>query len=173
MWKFYSDESLNLCELIPIFISFFTPGWRVKTIYYAFAITVLLILMNVTKLLYADPRPYWVNPDIIVGSCSRNYGNPSGHSSTVMGMSLVMWLDLCQSYSNRNKCLFLIPAILIPLTTGYSRLILGVHSLDQILYGLLLGVWVAFSMHYYVSSFIHRYAHSILGYKHDATTDSI
>jgi len=33
---------------------------------------------------------------------------------------------------------------------AYSRLFLGVHSLNQCLFGLLLGVWVAFTMEFCV-----------------------
>ena len=39
-------------------------------------------------------------------------------------------------------------AVTLGLTVGYSRLFLGVHSPDQILYGWLLGVWLAFWIHF-------------------------
>ena len=32
----------------------------------------------------------------------------------------------------------------------YSRLFLGVHALDQVLYGSLLGLWIALSIHYLI-----------------------
>ena len=35
-------------------------------------------------------------------------------------------------------------------TIGYSRLILGAHGLNQILFGACIGIWVALTMHYVV-----------------------
>jgi len=31
---------------------------------------------------------------------------------------------------------------------GFSRVLLGVHSLNQIIYGWTLGIWIAFVCHY-------------------------
>ena len=44
-------------------------------------------------------------------------------------------------------CLFIV-AFTFGCTIGYSRLFLGVHSLNQILFGLLLGIWLAFTVHF-------------------------
>lgn len=67
-----------------------------------------------------------------------------------MGMLMTMWLDYAntQHVSQLRKGLLLVPTIVFPLSIGYSRFILGVHSLDQIIFGLLLGLWVAATMQY-------------------------
>lgn len=117
-----------------------------------------MIVMNVTKLSYANPRPYWVSSDIIAYKCSNQFGNPSGHSMTTMAMALTLWLDYKEtsngSYGATRKAILLALAILFPISIGFSRLILGVHSLDQICYGLLLGVWIAMSMQYCVRPYL-------------------
>ena len=43
--------------------------------------------------------------------------------------------------------------LLVPLlggSVGFSRMILGVHSLDQVVYGWLIGVWFALTFHFCV-----------------------
>jgi len=64
-----------------------------------------------------------------------------------MGMALTVWLDFAQSNAKLwSKIVSLAIAITYGVTIAYSRLFLGVHSLDQVLYGLLLGSWCAFTM---------------------------
>ena len=46
------------------------------------------------------------------------------------------------------RILLLLIAVTFGCTIGYSRLILGMHSLNQIIFGLLLGIWVALTCHY-------------------------
>lgn len=103
--------------------------------------------MNIMKLSYADPRPYWVGQDVMAFKCSSSFGNPSGHSETSMAMAMTLWLDYAQTNANKfQKGALLVLAVFFSFSIGYSRFILGVHSLDQIIYGLLLGVWIAFTM---------------------------
>lgn len=47
-------------------------------------------------------------------------------------------------------------AITFAVTIAYSRLWLGVHSLDQVLFGMLLGVWCAFTMQYCARSYVEK-----------------
>ncbi len=111
------------------------------------AFMLILILTNITKLSYHDPRPYWVSSKVQAFSCSTQYGNPSGHSSTTMGMGLTMALDYAHTEGKIYfKLIGFAAAITFGFTIAYSRLFLGVHSLDQVLFGLLLGTWCAFTM---------------------------
>ena len=104
------------------------------------------------KLSYADPRPYWVGQNVLALQCSSSFGNPSGHSETSMAMAMTVWLDYANvlGVTNSRKIITFCLVILFSFSIGYSRLILGVHSLDQIIYGLSLGVWIAFTMQYCV-----------------------
>ena len=73
-----------------------------------------------------------------------------------MGVSLIVWLDYNRSAANINgilsslpmRTLLLVAAVTFGLTIGYSRLFLGVHSMNQILFGFLLGIWMAFTLHF-------------------------
>ncbi len=53
-------------------------------------------------------------------------------------------------------------AIGFPLLVGFSRLYNGVHTMDQILYGLLLGLWLAISLHLLVRDFLLSHIKSLL-----------
>ena len=128
------------------------PKERLRCVYYVDVFTLLLIVMNVTKLAYHNPRPFWVSPEIKAFACSGQFGNPSGHSETSIGMALTLWLDLVYSTEGSilNKSLWLMVSLAFAFSIGYSRLFLGVHSIDQIVFGLLLGTWIACFMFFLV-----------------------
>lgn len=79
-----------------------------------------------------------------------------------MGVALAVWLDYNQAVINKEisedsvmsklwmRIFMCVVASTFGLTIGYSRLVLGMHSMNQILFGELLGVWIAFSWHYIV-----------------------
>jgi hypothetical protein len=46
------------------------------------------------------------------------------------------------------RVLLFVLTFIFGLSIGYSRLFLGMHTLNQIIFGLLLGVWIALSWHY-------------------------
>jgi hypothetical protein len=50
----------------------------------------------------------------------------------------------------------------MPLLVGFSRLYNGDHSMDQILYGWLLGLWLAFANHYLFREFIMQHIGNLL-----------
>lgn len=52
-------------------------------------------------------------------------------------------------------------AILVA-TMAYSRMYVGVHSLNQVFYGLLLGAWLAITLEYIFKDFILRQTESLL-----------
>ena len=112
--------------------------------------------MNVTKLYYHQARPFWASSDVKAFGCSTQYGNPSGHSLTSMGAALFLWLDYNQNAQNKEgqfynmytRVFLFIVAITFGLSIGYSRLFLGVHSLNQLLFGWLLGIWIACTVHF-------------------------
>ena len=107
-----------------------------------------LYLDNVLKLIYHDPRPYWVKPGLQDGKhCDLGFGNPSGHSYVSTGTYLAIWCVITD-YSFFTKK---IPGIilrfflcgvflLLIITIMLSRIFLGVHSLNQIIYGSNLGL---------------------------------
>lgn len=109
---------------------------RLRTFYYVMVLTVMLFVMNMTKLWYHEPRPFWEDARISAFDCSTQFGNPSGHSLFSMGVAINIWLDLFVSGTNKSlaalpvwaKTIALFIAISFSFTIGYSRIFLGAHS---------------------------------------------
>ena len=106
---------------------------RVRACYYATAITVLATFINLMKLAYAGPRPFWSSDDVQAYHCSTEYGNPSGHAMIAFGLPLLIALDIVadfeESLSRRDKSLMFAASGALGASVGYSRLFLGVHGL--------------------------------------------
>lgn len=117
--------------------------------------------MGVTKIIYHDPRPFMVQDDIDSYTCSRGYGNPSGHSVSIAVATFTIVL-IYNGYKAqfKHRCLYLglllTAAIILTALIGFSRLYLAAHSADQILYGWQWGLWFAF-FYYYVFYEFYKY----------------
>ena len=125
---------------------------RERSVYYCLTATTISIITNLGKILYADPRPFWSSDDILAMKCSSQYGNPSGHSTVPWGMSMLVALDFTENFVTDPilSALIRISALFFGFSVSYSRVFLGVHSLNQIFFGAQLGLWTAFTMHYVI-----------------------
>ena len=47
-----------------------------------------------------------------------------------------------------TRTMFFVVAVLFAATVGFSRIVLGVHSINQVIFGLQLGVWLACTSHF-------------------------
>lgn len=63
---------------------------------------------------------------------------------------MTLWLDFAtnRNYSKLSKILLLVVTIVFGGTIAYSRIILGAHSINQVLYGSLLGMWCAITIQF-------------------------
>ena len=117
----------------------------IKTILISIGLILIVYLHDLLKLIYSDPRPFWLNTVLFQGKCETSYGNPSGHSLMSFYFYLSFSYYLCQikkiSSKNTYKISIYCLALLIASLTAFSRLALGVHSVDQVLYGSLLGIF--------------------------------
>ena len=138
IWRLYSD-SIALIIAAPILISMLKFRERARAFYYTLMLTSMLFVMNVGKLTYHQARPFWVSADIKAGSCSTQFGNPSGHSLFSMGAAVFTWLDynaLARVHADDGtlwtkwytRAALLLVAVTYGLTIGYSRVVLGAHS---------------------------------------------
>lgn len=101
---------------------------------------------SMMKIWYGSSRPFWEDTDLYKDICDGGFGNPSGHSITSAYLYLTLFMYIKDSNFLKGKriskaiifLLFLIYIILIIL----SRLILGVHAINQVIYGSTLGVIV-------------------------------
>ena len=97
--------------------------------------------VNFLKLSFQSPRPFWNNISIF-GKCNNGFGNPSAHSFTTISI----YSSICHVIISNNKNNFILKVILIFLTvfisiiTCFSRIILGVHSIDQVIFGSISGL---------------------------------
>jgi hypothetical protein len=60
------------------------------------------------------------------------------------------------------RVFMLLVALVFAFSIGYSRLVLGVHSLNQILFGLLLGTWLALSFHFVGYEWVMNHANELI-----------
>ena len=113
--------------------------------------------MSFFKLAYAEPRPYMIEPGIVPLYCSKSFGNPSGHSSVSILIGILLILDIFHGkekevkyYSNKAYVPAVFLAIFWAITIPYTRFVIGVHSLNQIVYGVSLGLWSGLTLHFLV-----------------------
>lgn len=107
---------------------------------------------NLLKIVYGHPRPFWVELKL-TPSCYGGFGNPSGHAFCSMAVYLGFSYALTDlKFFHKRKCLknfiyifFLILILLICI----SRVILNAHSINQVLFGALLGLGL-FYLHGFV-----------------------
>lgn len=105
---------------------------------------------NLLKIIYGSPRPFWKIPEMF-RECDGGYGNPSGHSFSSFSVYLSFWnistdFDFFKKsiigYTCKIVLLFLY--IFLCIMIVISRLALSVHSLNQIIFGSLLGIALYF-----------------------------
>ena len=114
---------------------------------------------NILKILYGSPRPFWIYPSI-KKTCDGGYGNPSGHSFSSFSVYLSLWNIITDlSYFNMRsylKIFLLFVFILFSFLICLSRIFLSIHSFNQILFGIILGIGVYF---YYFHIFeLHKFS---------------
>lgn len=130
-------------------------------------ITFIWTSYNTAKLAYHNPRPFWINPEINThGNCDAGYGYPSGHSATAVGTSFALWLDFYASNPCKSavkKILTLLLAIFVSASVMFSRVVLGMHSIDDVCMGALLGLWIAFTFEYCFKFYIKTEVKTVLG----------
>ena len=119
---------------------------------------------NTMKMIYQSDRPYW-RSNILTFSCSRGYGNPSGHSFTSINMYLCLWHIFTKYFKIKGVLKILIFAfcVLFSFLIIISRVILAAHSINQILYGTCLGIGTYFILIHIIG--YHQYS-SIEFYQH-------
>lgn len=89
------------------------------------------IISSTFKLLFHQPRPYWLVKDLKLAE-ETSYGIPSSHASD----SLAVWGYM--AYRLRKTWLTALIVIFL-FFIGLSRLYLGVHFLHDVLFGWLIG----------------------------------
>jgi membrane-associated phospholipid phosphatase len=109
--------------------------WCVDT---ALGLRVGLILLfstwlnDVLKILFNDPRPYWISTDMNAYANEASFGVPSGHSQT----AVAVW-GMIAYYVNRRWVW--VSCVVVMILIGLSRMYIGVHFPTDVLIGWLVG----------------------------------
>lgn len=153
--KFFSYFTIlgkfeGIIPLMMLILNYFSisKSYTIMLIYF-----ICQYISNILKLFYQDPRPYYINTNIVAYSTDADYGNPSGHgfAPTVFYLSLLY-------FSKESKLMKKIPTlyyscsvivVISILMLIYSRFLLGVHALNQLIFGASLGLGV-----YYLIFFV-------------------
>nr|MDD6336131.1 phosphatase PAP2 family protein [bacterium] len=114
-------------------------GWRM-----ALSLLTGVVAFTVLKEAFAIPRPWIRDPSITVirQHTATGYSFPSGHTQNV---ALVGTL-LCLQWGKRRRWLWGVMPI-VAVLVGISRMYLGVHTLEDVVCGLVLGIAVGCILH--------------------------
>ncbi len=161
--KTESNEVIILCKILAkignvpgygfiIFISYnFFNIYR--TGFLLFNLLLCSCLVGILKMFYANPRPYFESLEILSVSEEGGWGNPSGHSLTAVSFILSFWKISFQMKNLKEKenfkkfCLY--ASLLLIFSILISRLLIGAHSLNQIIFGGLIGL-ALFYFYFYI-----------------------
>jgi len=107
---------------------------------------------NILKIVYGEARPYWISEDL-KPALNMGFGNPSGHSMSSIAVYLSIWHIIIENKFFKNnfflKVTLLFFFLIIAVMVILSRLVLAAHSINQVLYGALLGIAV-YLVHFYL-----------------------
>jgi membrane-associated phospholipid phosphatase len=108
--------------------------------------------------LYRQPRPYWLSSEVkmLEWTCYTEYGNPSGHSALVIVLLDFLVRFGCR-WSKKFENLQILWYILVfigQIVVMFSRLYLGMHSLNQILVGFMIGAYSLVPYYIYIEKIL-------------------
>ena len=90
-------------------------------------------LNGILKLIFHSPRPFWYSPEIKALSTETSFGMPSGHSmntASIWGLAAVLF----------RKRWFVILSGVVIFLVGFSRLVLGMHFISDVILGWTFGL---------------------------------
>jgi membrane-associated phospholipid phosphatase len=145
--------------LIPIYILLLIFTSLPKSMSLLVNILICYYFQNVMKAIYSNKRPYWEeNYNFENFTCNSGYGNPSGHALTstsiYLGLStLLAEIEYVRVRPIMKLVISIISFIMITFIL-FTRFYLLVHSINQIVYGSLLGIGIYYIVYHYLE--IHR-----------------
>ncbi|CAD8212938.1 unnamed protein product [Paramecium pentaurelia] len=177
---------------LPILIGglqFMLSNKKVESILYIFLCIFGFTSNGLLKNAYHQPRPYWVEDEIIGIGCNMEFGKPSGHAQT----SVIIYFsylfifypstfrlnkfkvtdnedrnnDEESQFSNGLVAFLNVFAFLCIIMTGLSRVFLGVHSIGQVTLGWIYGVYIVLNYQIYCHEFLLHYIKNQLQIKND------
>ena len=126
---------------IVLFVFFFFS--IIKSTVFIFGLELCVQLNYLMKGWYGDLRPYLEDNTLFQGKCEAGYGNPSSHSVVNTFLYLILFVYLRDTNILKNR--YIIQAVILLFLILWifliclSRIVVGVHSIDQVIYGASLG----------------------------------
>lgn len=140
----------------------------IKSSIFILGLMACLQINYIIKTWYGNLRPFMEDKTLFQGECEGGYGNPSSHSmiNTFLYLTLFVYLKNTKLFKKGRKIvepivLFLFIIWIIVICS--SRFILGVHSINQVIYGMSLGlsifllIIVVFKLHQMPVSFYKKF----------------
>lgn len=89
-------------------------------------------------------------------TCYTQYGMPSGHAmlGIVLLQFVVRFFSRVYKFVSNNIALFYVLIIALECLVMFSRVILGMHSLNQVLFGLMIGLYSMVVYYLFIEKFI-------------------
>ncbi len=81
-------------------------------------------------------------------TCSTSFSHPSGHALNSEAVYLYLYLEIPKNINKKARISIFTSVIALIFTLGYSRFYTGVHTLDNIIFGWMIGIWAALTYHY-------------------------
>lgn len=118
-------------------------------------------MVSLLKQVYQQPRPFWVSKDVqmLEWTCYTEYGSPSGHSALAIVLLDFLVRFACR-WSNkllRVRWLLYIFILCFQILVMFSRLYLGMHSLNQIMLGFMIGSFSLILYYLYVEKQLYSF----------------
>jgi len=133
----FTGEAIFLVLLVSVFFFVYDKKFAKNL---AFSLLISVYINSLLKSLFKDPRPQTnIDPKEEYGLIETDYGFPSGHSQN----AVATWGYIAFEFKDKSSS-YMIPIILsfLILLIALSRIILGVHDLQDIIGGLLIGIVV-------------------------------
>jgi membrane-associated phospholipid phosphatase len=121
----------------------------------AYILAFSFVINGIIKHLIRDFRPFWLDSTLGLSE-EPSYGVPSGHAqgATVFYGFLALWL--------RRGWVWLLAIVMI-LIMAISRVYLGVHDIEDVVAGILIGVIILIGYYFWQRYLADRFANRILG----------
>jgi membrane-associated phospholipid phosphatase len=156
----------HMCILAVVFNSCSKPA----SLYICASFGTMGYLSDVFKMFYAAERPFWVSDSIqAVSKCHLGFGNPSGHVSDNTFLWFTIFLHFyydvgvpqkkmsvfCTAYI--IKMVLLVAMCIMVFLMAVSRVYVGAHAWNQVLFGFTIGLAFALNGHNTVKPIFYRF----------------
>ena len=140
---------------IVVLILIFCLDSRDSSIYFMINFSFYSLFLNILRIAYRKPRPYMEDPEIIPYLWSGEFGTPSGHAFFSAYLPTILALYYVNSSKRlntiRNKIVanwIYVGLFIFTIIISFTRVVNGVHTIDQVLFGLQIGWFWAFYIHW-------------------------